>query len=426
MKKVVTNYSRMLLLLTVLLLLSASFVYADTNGANVYRYVSLGDSLAAGYEPWMKDEWEEKQVMPHPYGFVERLHEQALFRGRTETNNYGIIGLTSSGLLQQLKAVQAERLLTPAELQERILDPRTEDMLAKYEAIKKDIANADIITITIGANDFLDLLTLINDMSSQKLQSLVNERLEQYKQNLTQSLEILYALNPDVRIVIADQYQPYPQLGNAVTFATLAGYNAQLTTALENVVSTYTTAHPNLSIAYVGERFVGRELSYVYINILEPEKSDIHPKQRGYEEIARVFAETIWGEYKTVITIDPIGIVINGKELETHYKPIVENGTTYVPVREYIEGALGGQVEWDAVNKIAVAKYNGQSVKYQPGSNIIEVNGQLVEMKDAVRLVNIDNEPNDKTYVPLRALAESGLKLDVQYVTKSKIAYINP
>ncbi len=426
MKRRAFMKTRTLFILLIVLLLNSSLVFAAENEVKVYHYVALGDSLTAGYEPWMKEEWEETQIVPIPYGFVERIHEQALFHGRTVSKNYGVIGLTSKGLMNLLQAVQETKHIAASELQERILDPRTDEILSQYREIRADIEKADLITITIGANDFTDLLTLLNEKSTQELQTIVNDRIVLYKENLTHSLEILYALNPNINIVIADQYQPYPKLGNQEIFTALSGYNEQLTLALEEVVEKFVSSSSSIHIAYVGERFVGKELAYVNINLLEQEKSDTHPKQRGYEEMAKVFAEALWGEYKTVSTSDPIGIVVNGKELQTPYMPILENGTTYVPVREYVE-ALGGVVEWDPVSSSAIANFNGLIVKYTANSNLIEVNGKVVEMKASVRLIHVDpNNPNAKTYVPLRALAEDGLQLDVQYIPKSKIAYINP
>lgn len=63
-----------------------------------YHYVALGDSLTVGYE------WGNEV----PYGFVDRLHEQALYKGRAKTTNYGIVGLTSTGLKNQLDSYQAK------------------------------------------------------------------------------------------------------------------------------------------------------------------------------------------------------------------------------------------------------------------------------------------------------------------------------
>lgn len=412
-----------LFLIAILILLPMTS-FAQT--PSVYIYVALGDSLTVGYEPQMRVEWENTQTFPAPYGFVDRLYEQLLYQGRTNVYNYGILGLTTTGLYHLLQAIEQETIITANELQERISDPRTDEILSQVEAMKANIEKADLITITIGGNDFLDLFSQYSTSNVAEWQSIIDERIVVYKENVSKSLELIHSLNPKAKIVIADQYQPYPKLGNAQIFETLSKYNGQITAALEEVIQNVSIPAENLQIVYVGERFVGRELQLLNINILEPEKSDIHPKQLGYEVMAKAFSETLWGEYKTVTNTDPIGIVVNGKELETPYRPIVENGTTYVPVREYVE-ALGGKVEWDQETQSAIARFGDKVVRYTAGSNIIEVNGEKVEMKAFVRLVRVDpNDPNAKTYVPLRALAEDGLQFDVQYIAKSKTAYINP
>ena len=63
-----------------------------------FYYVALGDSISVGYEPGMT----ETSI---PYGYVDRLYEQALFHHRTEVQNYGILGITSKGLSQYVEAV---------------------------------------------------------------------------------------------------------------------------------------------------------------------------------------------------------------------------------------------------------------------------------------------------------------------------------
>lgn len=416
---------RILSMMIALLLLSTSYLFAE--GSEVTHYVALGDSLTAGYEPWMKQQWEKNNNSDIvPYGFVDRLYEQFLYQGRTTANNYGIIGLTSNGFYNFMQAVEASRVITASELQERDIDPRTNDILAKIEEIRSNIIQADIITITIGANDFLDLYSLYSEKSEAELQTIVDQRINNYTEKLTKSLNIIFSLNPKVHVIVADQYQPFPKIAEANIYAKLVGYSEQLTLALEKIIENMQLPATQLQVAYVANSFLGNELAYLNINLVETEKTDLHPKQKGYEAMANVFSNILWGDYKEVTSKDPIGIVVQGKELQTPYKPILENGTTYVPVREYVE-ALGGIVEWDQATSSAIAKFNDLIVKYKADSNIIEVNGVPVEMNVSVKLIKLDPKDNDsKTYVPLRALAEDGLQFDVKYIQQSKTAYINP
>lgn len=416
---------RSLIIVIAVLLLSTTYIYAD--GRKEIHYVALGDSLTAGYESWMKQKWEEdNNAEIVPYGFVDRLYEQFLYQGRTKMKNYGIIGLTSNGFYNFMQAVDASQVITATDLQERDIDPRTNDILAKIEEIRADISQADFITITIGANDFLDLYNLYLENSEDELQQIVDQRVANYSDKLTSTLKIVIALNPNVQVIVADQYQPFPKIADAVVYTKLNMYTEQLTVALEQIVKQMELPSKQLQIAYVAESFLGNELSFVNINVVEREKTDLHPRQKGYEAIAKVFSNTIWGEHKEVSSKDPIGIVVQGKELQTPYKPLLENGTTYVPVREYVE-ALGGTVEWDQATSSAIAKFNDLIVKYKVDSNIIEVNGEKVDMEIAVKLIKRDpNDIESKTYVPLRALAEKGLQFDVKYIPQSNTAYINP
>lgn len=401
-------------------------VLAEQVQAKVYHYVALGDSLTAGFEPWMTAEWESKRSFPTAYGFVERVYEQALYNGRAEVKNYGILGLKSEGLSKLLSAVSAGSVVQPDDIQPNLPDPRIDEILAKAEEMKSSIQAADLITITIGGNDFMDFAAWMEGKTEQEIEAELEKRLNLYAENLTHSLQTMLKLNPNAKIVIADQYQPYPKLGNQDLYAKLEKYSQALTAKLENVTASMNLMKGQLGIAYVAKRFVSYEAAFTYMNMLEPEKSDIHPNQKGYAEMAKAFAETIWGGYKEVSNKHPIGIVVKGKELKTPYQPILEAGTTYVPVREYVE-ALGGHVEWDQASQSAIANFKGIIVKYTAASDIIEVNGKEVKMSAPVKLVRVDqNDRNGKTYVPLRALAEEGLKLDVQYIQESNTAYINP
>lgn len=389
--------------------------------ANVYHYVALGDSLTFGFEPGM-------DFSIPAYGFVERVYEQALFNGRAQVTNLGIPGLTSEGLKIFSNALIEGKVLAGKDLKFNSSESadRFDPFLKNVEQMKAAVESANLITITIGGNDFLPLFSQKPTSLTSEFNAELEARLKTYSENVATTLGVIYKMNPNVTVVIADQYNPYPKIAIPDLYDPLISFTNQWSGILDemaiNLTKSFDLKEDQLRVAHISKPFLGKELAWTHII-----KNDIHANQTGYVEMARVFAETIWGSYKQTVHKDPIAIVVNGKELETQYKPVLKNNTTYVAVREYVE-ALGGEVTWNQQTQSAGAKINGVEVQYKLNSNIILVNGTEVTLDQSI--IGIEYTTNGKvetkTYVPLRALAEKGLGLDVKYVQKSNTAYINP
>jgi hypothetical protein len=119
----------------------------------------------------------------------------------------------------------------------------------------------------------------------------------------------------------------------------------------------------------------------------------------------------------TLRNFDPASIVYNllkndlgitAKSLvimpdDEYYYPIVENGTTYVPLR-YVAEDLDAVVEWDAANRAIVVTEDvyGDQLVFKIGSAQAMINGSAVKLPQPVFV----DEYGD-AYVPLRLLAES-------------------
>jgi lysophospholipase L1-like esterase len=393
-------------ILFILLFNGIGLVHAQSNTEiKTYQYIAFGDSVTVGYEPNIDSE-------ANIYGFVDRLYEQALYNGRVEAVNYGILGLTSTGFKHLIQAVHDEKEMTADDIQLNLKDPRVNQMISDTPQIKSEIEEANLITITIGGNDFYHLYTEMQGMTETEFENLVHERLALLKENMNITLDLLFQLNNNVTIVITDQYQPYPEMKNE-TYPQLEKAKEMFTKNLNSIVTQYLEQGFDIRAAYVAEPFTNKTLEWTHIM-----NYDIHPNQLGYKKLAEIFAEVIWGVYHSPVKKDPIGIIVGGKELDIPYKPVIINNRTFIPVREYSE-ALGAEVKWDQELKSAMVLYNGITVRYNIGSDIIYIGDQEVKVSSQVELIN------EKTYVPLRAIAE-GMGFDVKYVHKTRTAYINP
>ncbi|WP_025688506.1 stalk domain-containing protein [Paenibacillus zanthoxyli] len=411
-----------LLLATMLLgpgVQGASAAAAEAAQPDVVSIVTLGDSITAGYEPGMN-------LSSKPYGYAERLLEQAWFDGKRATlGNYGILGLTTAGFRNYTAAIKDSTAITADSIQPGIADPRLDSFAAKAAQTKADIAGAKLITITIGGNDMKSLLLEAKDLSDSDLKGRVQELLTAYKTNVTAALENLRAVNPNATIIIADQYQPVPQLYAGQSYAKLMGAAESFTQAADSLAADLTRSDAPVLVAHVASRFASKEGSLSHIIA----DSDFHPTQLGYETIAKVFAELIWGYYRVPTNSltpsasqRPMTIVVNRAELNTPNKPIVWGGQNFLALADVLK-AMGASGKWDNKTASATITYGGRTVVITIGSKMIQVNGQKIAIDSPAFLQKTGKDV--KTYLPLAALA-TGLGFDVEYSAQLRTAFINP
>lgn len=77
-----------------------------------------------------------------------------------------------------------------------------------------------------------------------------------------------------------------------------------------------------------------------------------------------------------------ITVVLNGSELTFETEPRIVDGTTLVPMRKIFE-ELGMTVSWNSGNNTVTAVKNGKSVVCQIGSKAVTINGETVEVTAA-------------------------------------------
>ncbi|AZK44814.1 copper amine oxidase [Paenibacillus lentus] len=378
-----------------------------------YQIVALGDSISAGYEPGMN----ESSV---PYGYVERLKEQGLYHGRTRVYNYGILGLTSNGLKNYVSAIQNGVAVKPETIQRGLLDPRISAFAAGIADTRAALEHADLITITIGGNDLYSLLTDIESYSVTEIEAKGRELMNIYTQNVREVIDDLTTINPHAQIILMDQYQPVPKMIIGSAYSYLQSAADSFTAAVEGLASEYAGQGKLVKAVNVAKAFKGREIALTHIF----PGGDIHPNQSGYEVIAKVVAEEVWGSYQENSVLQegmPVKIVVKGEKLQSPNIPVLRQGQTFLALRDITE-AVGASSSWDSLNNTASVTYNGRKVIIPIGSSKIIANGEEIPTNNPAFLNIIGQEA--KTYIPLALLAQ-GLGLDVQYAEKSKTVFIN-
>jgi len=122
------------------------------------------------------------------------------------------------------------------------------------------------------------------------------------------------------------------------------------------------------------------------------------------------------GSNETLATA--IKIVIDGKDYSSVAKPIIKDNRTLVPLR-FITEKLGGEIEWDGINRAVYANKGNKSI------NLV-IDSKLIKFDDRDYIV-IDTNPiiyNDFTYVPLRVIAEA-FDIGIFYNERTKTVEID-
>ncbi|MGD8189792.1 GDSL-type esterase/lipase family protein [Brevibacillus ginsengisoli] len=192
--------------------------------------VSLGDSLTRGTGD------------ADGLGYIGRLR-QSLEKEKKQPitlTNLGINGLKSAGLLDQLNQSQVQKLL----------------------------AQANIITFTIGGNDLFQ--------SSDTLQQLDKKKIEQatlaLRKNYTQILQKLHQYNPNATIIYIGLYNPF---GDTEAAADTAGPVIAWNYEASQIAANYN----HVLVVPTYDLFYQKERQYLYTD-------HFHPNSDGYARIA--------------------------------------------------------------------------------------------------------------------------------------------
>lgn len=88
------------------------------------------------------------------------------------------------------------------------------------------------------------------------------------------------------------------------------------------------------------------------------------------------------------------------KTVEFNQQPIINNGITLVPMRNFFE-ATGASVAWDGKTQTVTAMRDNIKLKIAIGQNTAIINGKSYKIAAKAQLIN------GYTYVPLRFISEA-------------------
>lgn len=108
----------------------------------------------------------------------------------------------------------------------------------------------------------------------------------------------------------------------------------------------------------------------------------------------------------TPVFASTIGLNINNTDIKTTQAPVLELGTTLVPLRVISEN-LGAKVDWNAKDKKVTVTKDTDTIILTIGSKQATVNGDVKDLPQAPKQIN------GTTMLPVRFVAEN-LKCEVQ------------
>jgi len=216
--------------------------------AQTESYVAIGDSLAAGQTPF--------QQIDAGYSDLIAMRLQAMDQLKFYTKELAFPGFTTANVLERIKTEEARDLL----------------------------ANATLVTVSVGANDLLSLVRLnptAGTLTFSQLQA--DYALNIVRKNMEAILNELGVLAPKAQVYVIGYYFAYP----AVHLTQKEGTNEQL-------VKLNTILQQQAELA-----------GAVYVNVYDsfglnatnylPNYADVHPNMEGYRQMANAFLKAYSG-----------------------------------------------------------------------------------------------------------------------------------
>lgn len=231
------------ILLLVSLLILPSYAAAGTEDGK-WAYTALGDSLAYGIQSDGSAGLSYADFLADDLENVDGLE--------TFTKAYAVPGLTSEGLLSQMQT---------------------------NEEALQSAAEADLITISIGANDFLQVFSKNPD--ELKNPEVVQSILQEVGDNYGQVVRQIQAANPDAKIFLMGYYNSFPAYPEEDQKLFI-----QLMEALNDTIQGVASASGS---DYVATFDAVAEDYDTYL----PNPKNVHPGEQGYERISEEFWKAV-------------------------------------------------------------------------------------------------------------------------------------
>jgi len=246
-----------IMFLVILSIVVSTFIYFIYNMSykEEFNYVALGDSLAAGRNPYGIDD----------YGYTDYVKDYLKNKDKLASFvSYAQSGYTIEDIFNDINLNKSV-----------IIDN-------KHIGIKKALRESDIVTLSIGANDLLKQINLM-DLSK----TLGDEgRIKNYIDDiLIKANSLLKSIKQYAKgkIIVVGYYNPVPQLED---------YKKDIDNIISYIDKEYQKICKSNDIYYVQiSKHIANNSEYL------PNPLDIHPSKKGYKIISEVIISLINKEF---------------------------------------------------------------------------------------------------------------------------------
>ena len=227
-------------IISVLLAAALAFACAlpafAANGAK--HYVVLGDSIAQGSGVYNRDEACYGRIVANTNGYTYA--------------NYGVNGLRSWDLIE---------------------------LLGRGD-VAADVAKADIISLSIGGNDYLqqDLPKLISQ-TAQGNYKIINDIQDNYREYFAEIIGMILESNPDVTLLVQTLYNPQ--------YGALRDIYGMATSRINEVITDYLAENPGAFVLVDTVPVMEGHPEYTAADT-------IHPSAVGNEVLAKLILQTLY------------------------------------------------------------------------------------------------------------------------------------
>ncbi|MFJ7934655.1 S-layer homology domain-containing protein [Sporosarcina sp. NPDC096371] len=375
-------------------------------------YLAIGDSLAAGVTP--------NNGLGKGYADFLAEHFQATGTLKSYNKGFSFPGYKTADVLKDIQ-------------QNVTKDVYGIGYKEKTAQLQQSIKDAEVITISAGANDVLPLLKkdLKTGMATVDQQALATT-LQQVSANYKQMMAQIMQMNPKAQVYVMGYYNSYPYMP-----AELQPSLKLMQDAVNKAIATGLSGTQAVLVA-TGDQIAADYKTYL------PNPENIHLSEAGYKKVTEQFWTSMQKNYPWVSTSVLTAGAIEGSSVSLSWQPAVDN--VAVTSYELYKGkekvaTVNGDVTSYKVEKltentaytfslVAVDKAGNKSI-YNPTVNVTTKGSAVKPIpKPTPALFSDIADSNLKIYIEQAALAgiisgyEDGTFKPNQHLTRAQAASI--
>ncbi len=206
-------------------------------------YIALGDSLTMGIGASETDYLRMNAFVPQLTAYLRKNFD-------VYVENHGMPGITSAELL---------------------------DYVRHHPGMDRLLRGADVLTLTIGGNDLLQLLN--RDALNEET---IEQTVEQFGELFEQIIVEIRQHQPNAPIYVLELYSPYDKRHalHKIGQTTVQTYNDELARRIQKL--------NNVFQVKIFKAFQGKEAQWTHID-----HNDVHPNDEGYAAIFEAFQKLL-------------------------------------------------------------------------------------------------------------------------------------